>query len=411
MDPRREQIAAFAARALDAVNGRRVVGDALRVRHGREPVHVAAVGKAAVAMAQGAAEVLGARWAHCLVISRHDYLPDESQRLAGAAYLSAGHPLPDQDSLRAGDALVRFVADTPRDARLLLLISGGASALVEQLPPRVSLDDWRRVNDWLLGSGLDIRSMNAVRKSLSCLKAGRLATFTRGGPVEVLLISDVPGDDPRVIGSGLMVADATVAQVLSELSLPSWITALLQQAPAFPAVSDACFKNVSTCIVANNAQARAALASAARSMGVDATIYPGDVTGTVTQTAAMIGEVLRSGGKGIHIWGGEPTLTLPAAPGRGGRNLHLALTVAQAIAGRNDAMFLSLATDGSDGNTSYAGALVDGLSLSRGQSRGFDAADCLARANSAAFLDASGDVFTTGPTGTNVMDLMVGWVG
>lgn len=410
MDPRREQFAALIARALAAVDGRSAVRNALRGRHWPVSVHVAAVGKAAVAMAQGAAEALGKALAQGLVITRRDYLPDESQRLARTEYLFAGHPLPDQNSLQAGAALARFVAETPQDAHLLMLISGGASALVERLPPGVTLDDWRNVNQWLLGSGLDIRCINAVRKSLSSIKAGRLATLRRGGSTEVLLISDVPGDNPQIIGSGLMLADESAAGLTHALMLPPDIKAMLQLAPPFPATNDSCFQNNSTRIVANNAQARAAVAQAARELGVAATIYPGEFTGTVAQTAHTISEVLGSGAKGIHIWGGEPTLTLPAMPGRGGRNLHLALSLAQRIAGRRDAWFLSLATDGSDGNTPYAGALVDGLSIKRGEQDGRNAANCLAQADSAAFLEAAGDVITTGPTGTNVMDLMIGWI-
>lgn len=409
MDLRREDFVALMDCALEAVQGRRVVCAALRTQNWREPVHVLALGKAAAAMAQGAAEMLGAQWARGLVVTRHDYLPEVAHRLAATTYVSAGHPLPDQQSLQAGDAVVRFIAETPHDARLLVLISGGTSALVEKLPAGVTLSDWQRVNGWLLGSGLDIYSMNAVRKGLSCLKAGRLAAMIHAHATDVLLMSDVPGDDPRVIGSGLLVPDDTVVQTLHQLALPDWITALLRSAPHFPASGDSCFNNISTRVVARNADARAALVLTAQQQGIAVTNYSDEFTGTVTQAAAVIGATLRSGAKGLHVWGGEPTMMLPAAPGRGGRNLHLALTVAQSIAGRHDLMFCAFGTDGSDGNTTDAGALVDGLSLSRGQHAGLDPAACLAQADAASFLEVAGDVLTTGPTGTNVMDLMIGW--
>lgn len=411
MDPRREKFSAFIPRTLDAVNGRRVVYDALRTWDGREPVYVAAVGKAAGAMAQGAADALGERWARGLVITRHGHLPSNALRLANTDYRTAGHPLPDGESLLCGEALVRFVAEVPHATRLLILMSGGASSLVEQLPAGVSFEDWQRVNQWLLGSGFDIHHMNAVRKSLSCIKAGRLAVWTRDVRTDVLLMSDVPGDDRCVIGSGLLVADDAAVVDQAALTLPAWMRTLLHHAPKFPESSDRCFQNISTRIVARNADARAALAAAAQQLGIAATNYSEEFTGSVAQAATVIREALQSGAKGIHIWGGEPTLVLPEVPGWGGRNSHLALTVAQHIDDRRDVLFLALATDGSDGNSAHAGALVDGMSLSRGRKSGFDAAVCLARADSMAFLDASGDALTTGPTGTNVMDLMVGWVG
>ena len=397
-DPRQFLLRAFDT-ALAAVRGDPAVARALRESPPARPVHLLAMGKAAMAMTHGACEVLGEQVRDGLVVTKHGYggpLP------AGLRLLEADHPVPDADSLAAGRAVLQAVDALPEDAELLVLISGGASALVEVLPPGMTLDDLQRLNQWLLASGLSIHQMNRIRQAVSCIKGGRLAARLGNRPARVLLISDVTGDDPALIASGPFHAPPDTA-LPTELPLP--IRALLDRfAQPFPPVPRMPHR-----IIASNRLARAAVVDAVHGVAVF------DHGETLIGEAARMGEQivaeLARAEPGLHLWGGETTVTLPPSPGRGGRNQHLALAAAIAMAGRDDIRLLAAGTDGSDGPTSDAGALVDGGTVRRGERAGLSASDCLARADAGTFLEASGDLISTGPTGTNVMDLVLALKG
>lgn len=388
--------------ALAAVDGRRCV--ARRLSGARDlpaEVSVVAVGKAAAAMARGAAEGLGARLRRSLVITRHGYGAGVPP---GAELLEAGHPEPDVASLRAGARLLEFVAQTPVGHGRVFLLSGGASALVEVLPSGIGLEDLQRANAWLLRSGLDITAINAVRQRLSCLKGGRLARRLHGQPALALLISDVPGDDPAVIGSGPLTAPPVPAGLPSVL--PDWLQALLEHAPPLPAPGD--LGGVRTEILADNRTALEAAAVAARHAGQPARVQAAPLSGDAATCGRALARTLSDAAPGMYLWGGETTVRLPAMPGRGGRNQQLALAAAEVMAGRSGLWLLAGASDGSDGSTEDAGALVDGGTRARGEATGLDAAACLRGADAGRFLAASGDLLHTGPTGTNVMDLVLG---
>lgn len=401
-DPRRDLLDIFIA-ALRAVEGRARVREHLIAHKPAGSVYLIAVGKAACAMARGAYDVLGSDILKALVVTKDGYaepLP--------CPVLEAGHPLPDERSLAAGSALVRFIATLPSDARVLALWSGGASALVEQLPPGVDLAQLRRINDWLLGSGLDIVDMNRLRKRLSLIKGGRLAVLLAPREVICLAISDVPGDDPRIIGSGPLVADDALATATSD-AMPGFIRTALDAAPPPPRADDPCFKNVQIEILARLGTAKIAAAYAAAQKGYRVTMDNDFIDGDAVAAGKRLARVLLAATPGVlHIWGGETTVKLPPQPGRGGRNQSLALAAATALAGKENLFLLSGGTDGTDGVTQDAGALVDGGTVARGAAHGQDANDALICANAGAFLEASGDLINTGPTGTNVMDLMLG---
>ncbi len=388
--------------ALGAVNGRNTVRRYLR----RYPVsssemNLVAIGKAAASMAQGALDALGGVITRGLVVTKEghcDYtLPFEC--------LQAAHPVPDESSLVAGAQVLQFIASAPEKAQLLFLISGGASSLVEVLPEGLELDDLRRVNHWLLGSGLDISVMNAVRKRLSCIKGGRLAGKLGGRRVLNLMISDVAGDRSAIIGSGLLVRGEV--NYLSWNRFPDWLRILLQRIPAVPEVDPACFYSIDNEIIANNRQAKDVAAEAGRRAGFPVYQDFEPFYGDALKIAARFARRVLDGPAGLYIGGGESTMILPPSPGRGGRNQSLALAAARILAGSDSIFFLAAGTDGTDGPTKDAGALVDGGTLMRGESEGLDAGDCLNRADAGTFLDASGDLVHTGPTGTNVMDLLL----
>lgn len=399
--PSRARLLQVYRAALAAVDGRARVRAALAERRPRGPVRVVAVGKAAGAMLSGAFDVLGAEIEAALLITRRGYGPPDGT-LPRTACIEAGHPVPDARSLAAGSRLLRFIADAPAGRPWLILISGGASSLVEVLPGGMSLDDLQRINDWLLASGLAIGEINAVRRRVSRIKGGGLAAHLArhgAGSVSALLMSDVPGDDPGVIGSGLL--HATAEALPSEL--PDWLRVWVEGAA--PAVTTV-LPIIDTAIVANLDTALDAAARAGAALGLDVQCHPERLAGDAAGTGRRLAAVLLSGPPGLCIRGGETTVVLPAAPGRGGRCQHLALAAAEVLDG-SDCALLAGASDGSDGVTDAAGALVDGMTLARGRGLGLDAAQALIVADTGSYLAATGDLIHTGPTGSNVNDLVL----
>jgi len=384
--------------ALAAVHGRHCVRDYLLAHPLAGRVRLLAIGKASCAMVQGALEVLGDHIAAGLVITKHGH-----GEPGPFPCLEAGHPVPDAASLVAGDALADFVASAPPAEPWLVLISGGASALVEALPEGVTLEDLARVNEWLLGSGLGIYELNRVRKSLSRLKGGRLGWQLRGRPVLGLVISDVIGDDLSIVGSGLLVADGPS---LSTPALPPWIERLLQLAPARPRSED--LAHVRVDVVANLDLARTAAGAAARRLGCHLMEHAAPLAKGATATGRRLAATLLEAPAGLHIWAGETTVRLPPQPGRGGRCQQLALAAATVLAGHRGAYLLAAGTDGTDGPGTQAGALVDADTVARGLAAGLDAEQALLRADAGSYLAATEDLLYTGPTGTNVMDLVLG---
>src|SRR3569623_1296672 len=367
--------------------------------------HVVAIGKAAAPMLEGAQAALGQALRAALLITKPGYATPAAARILGVSLIEAGHPLPDESSMHAGAALLDFIAATPPYAPLLFLLSGGASSLVEVLPAGVSLTHLRRANGWLLGSGLDIHAVNAVRRRLSCIKGGRLASRLGGRRAVQLLISDVAGDDPAAIGSGLLLADEEICGEVDTV-VPDWLRPLFAQAPPLAPLSRPA---VATHIVATLAHALAAAARAAQGLGYAEHRLADRLCGDAATQGRRLAAELLNGRACIHLWGGETTVAVPDHPGRGGRNQQLALAAALALAGHDKVYLLAAGSDGSDGPGGDAGALVDGATVARGAAAGWAAADCLQRADAGSFLEASGDLIRTGPTGTNVTDLAIGF--
>lgn len=403
-NPRADMLSIFHS-ALAAVHGAACVERFLAVRRLTGTVHAVAIGKAAGAMLDGARGALGERLQSALFITKPGHVTPGMEHRAGVTVMEAGHPVPDERSLQAGQALLDFIAALPDDAQVLFLISGGASSLVEVLPPGVGLDDLRLVNRWLLASGWEIHRMNALRKRLSCIKGGRLAAHLHGRNVLQLLLSDVPGDSPADIGSGLLVADEE-SQIAAS-ALPSWLQTLLKYSP-LPMEDASCFTNIETHIIASLDHALAAAVREAKKLGYVVQVHAERLSGDAAAVGRRLAAELLDGAAGLRIWGGETAVELPANPGRGGRNQHLALAAAEVLANRDKVWLLAAGTDGSDGPGEDAGALVDSGTISRGALDGLDAADCLRRADAGTFLEASGDLISTGPTGTNVMDMVIG---
>lgn len=405
MSEARQQLLTIYLAALRAVNGEVAVSRYLTEHPLDGKWAVIAVGKAAAAMAMGAQKVLGEQLHTGLVITKYGH---SDPRLDSKRFevLESGHPVPDESSLLAGERLLLRLDTLPDEIPLLFLLSGGASALVEALPPGIGLDELGRVNSWLLSSGLAIEQMNRVRKQLSLIKGGRLARHMKGRRCLQLVISDVPGDDLATIGSGPLQPSSDTP--LPEL-LPRWLVDLLKRTETAPTNVDPVFDTIETHIVASNAIAQAAAAKAARELGIPVYEHSSHFQGMADRCAQSFTREVLEGKPGMYIWGGESSVGLPPDPGRGGRNQHMALAAAFELAGQENVLFLAAGTDGSDGPTEDAGALVDGGTKMRGEDEGYSIKESLKRADSGRFLEASGDLIETGPTGTNVMDLVLGW--
>jgi glycerate 2-kinase len=383
--------------------------DAVKRHLEREPLRgeyrLVAIGKAAASMAFGALTASGETIKAGLVITKHGHLDAGLDKYPHVRCLESDHPVPGEASLTAGAALLEFIEESPKDTRFLFLISGGASSLAEVLAEGMDLTKLRQLTDALLAGGLDITKMNQVRRGISRIKGGRLASYLKNRQATCLLISDVPGDDPAVIGSGPLVLSQNDAK---PSDLPDTIRRLLSGTKLISAPDADVFKSITVQIIAKLEDAKQAAAVEAQRLGYSASVYPEFLEGDAEQSAKLLSGRLIEAPTGVHIWGGETAVTLPSKPGRGGRNQHLALAAALELQGKEGLYLLAAGTDGTDGPTEEAGALVDGDTVSRGEVDGLVAKEYLRRADAGTFLEASGDLIRTGPTGTNVMDLVIG---
>lgn len=387
--------------SLERLSGEYLVESALPLLPiTREKWRVVAIGKAAASMACGAINAIGLdNISRQLVITKKGQAASWMTRLRHAEVLETAHPVPDQSSLQAGQRLLELTRQQGDEA-ILFLISGGASSLVEVLQPDIRLTDLQRVNHWLQASGLPVHMVNTVRSRLSLIKGGKLLRSLQDKAGFALLLSDVQGDDPGIIGSGLL-CPGTVG-TLPE-TLPDWLVRLLPVEDDFQPSS--VFPNL---VIANLQTALDAVADCARKTGLSVMVIDKELVGPAAVAGKEIAEyVSHAASPGIYIFGGETTVELPQSPGRGGRNQHLALAAAIQLAGREDIQLLAVGSDGDDGNSNDAGALVDGGTIERGSVAGLNASLCLRSADSGSFLEASGDLVTTGPTGTNLRDLVI----
>lgn len=408
MHPREFLIECFRA-ALAAVDARRCVRENLRSRPLRGDWHVVAIGKAAGAMCAGAFDAMGETIADACVVVPPRHLPADFDTATGrrARVHTGAHPLPDTHSLEAGQAVIDFVTGQPPAAQLLFLVSGGASALVESLRPGITLDDLQSVNRWALGSGLSIADVNRCRRRMSRLKGGGLAALASPRRCVALMVSDVPGDDPRTLGSGLLHAPR---EDEAAAPLPAEFTGLLDLADATASGDLTSAARVPVRMVATLRDACMAAAGEARGLGWQAVHARRRFAGEAAVLAAgFADEARRLPSRTLMVRGGESTVSLPARAGRGGRNQHLALAAAMALERRKtaDTWLLAAGTDGIDGASEDAGAIVDGQTCLRARDAGFDPHVSLAGADSGTLLEASGDLLHTGATLTNVGDLVL----
>jgi glycerate 2-kinase len=336
------------------------------------------MGKAAAAMALGAHDVLGPSIERTLIITKDDHVAPQIHALRSVEIHESSHPVPDQRSLDAGASLLKWLEELPRSVEPLFLISGGASSLVEVLQEGVTFEQLGRLNAEGLASGIAIGELNARRSRLSRIKGGGVARLLGDRPGRALFISDVPGDDPAVIGSGVLGPSAGHTD------------------------------RIERTVVASLDLAVEAVCAAAEKLGLDVRRPANRFDDDAARLAVRFTHELHMNSAQVCVWGGESTVQLPPAPGRGGRNQHLALAAARLLAGQANMLLLAAGTDGTDGVTEDAGGLVDSETCARLAVSEIDVDDCMRRADSGTALAASGDLVHTGPTGTNVGDLAIG---
>jgi glycerate 2-kinase len=428
-----QDLRAILAAGLDAVNPRRCVENAVSLSDERlqvvgtdrvgcevdlqttSRIVAVAVGKAAPGMMAGLAGILADRLTRAMVVTG---TPTDVVMPSVCTVLQAGHPVPDRAGLTAGQAVAGLARNCGPDDLFMVLLSGGASAMLPAPVEGLSLADKQKVTRGLLVAGATIAEVNCVRTHLSYLKGGGLAGLAHPGRVITLAISDVIGDDPAVIGSGPTVPATTV---------PADAKAVLHKYGLWQQVAKAVRTVISRSVlhytpaferpeffrIAGNCTCLDACADKARSLNylpVELVEHP------VSGEARLAGDLLARnllamksapGTAGAcRVSGGETTVTVTGT-GAGGRNLELALAAAITLSGARDVALLSAGTDGVDGTTTAAGAIVDGGTVARAAARGLVAQDFLKRNDSYSFFAGLEEVLQTGPTGTNVMDVQL----
>ena len=378
-------------------------------RYTPSSVVLLAVGKAALTMADAAMQRLGARVSHGLVIYKDD---DGTPRHPQLVYHAAGHPVPDARSLAAGQRARQLVQQTSANQLIVVLLSGGGSALMVDPLPGIDLVQMQQLTRDLLASGADINAINTIRRRIDLVKGGGLARAAGATPLVTLILSDVIGNPLAAIASGPTVANPDRAldawQVVQQAGLtnlaPTITTALTASLPPD-------YTSYATpLIIGDIRQAIAAAAQVAQQAGYTPIILSDTLNGEASEVGRTLGHIaayhVRHGQRVCLLAGGETTVTI-RGNGLGGRNQELALGAALSIQNIPNLICAAYASDGGDGPSDAAGAVVDGNTIARAKAAGQDAHDALTRNDSYYFFDAIADLLKPGATGTNVNDLFV----
>ncbi len=378
-------------------------------------------------MAAAVEAILGGRVTGGLVVVKYGH----AAPLRRIGLIEANHPLPDAAGERGAGQMLDLLRGATGDDLVVCLLSGGGSALLPAPVPGVSLEDKIAVTGLLLRSGATIQEINAVRKHLSRVKGGRLAQAASGARVVALILSDVLGDPLDAIASGPAAPDPTtfedalavVRRYQLDDRLPASVLGHLRRGAEgrereTPKPDDPVFRRVQTVVVGNNEQAVAAAAARAKRLGYRTLVLTTFLEGEAREAARVFCSVARSVTSrqaplvppACLLAGGETTVTV-RGQGRGGRCQEFALSAARLIAGWPDVVVAGFGTDGTDGPTDAAGALVDGETAARARSLGLDPAGALADNDSYTFFHSLGDLLVTGPTRTNVNDVYLALIG
>ncbi|SCZ79901.1 glycerate kinase type-2 family protein [Acidaminobacter hydrogenoformans] len=401
--------------SIEAVLPEKAVRDALQAKSIDKEVSVIAIGKAAWRMANAAFQVLGDQIRQGLIITKYDH---SQGPIPNFKIIEAGHPIPDENSVTGASKALKMVSslDDKKDF-ILFLVSGGGSALFELPQSGLTLEDVIGVTDLLLSRGADIKEMNTVRKHLSRVKGGRFAEACGTTELYAVVLSDVIGDPLDVIASGPAFPDPSTSEeafkVLDKFDI--YCSAEIKKA-----IENETPKALGYCdsvVTGSVTKLCDAAASVCEALGYPPFILSTEMTGEASELGRMMSSIAREILKGTKspyklnppcaiIAGGETIVHLKGK-GKGGRNQETALAAAFGIQDLEHVVIFSVGSDGTDGPTDAAGGMVDGKTLARIRSAGFNPSQLLAENDSYHALEVSGDLVITGPTGTNVNDLMV----
>jgi hydroxypyruvate reductase len=380
-------------------------------------------GKATAPMAVAIEDILGKRVTSGIIIVKYGHVAD----LDRINLIEAGHPLPDENGQHGTEAILKLVRDAGKDDLVICLISGGGSALTPLPFHGLTLKDKQETIKVLLSCGATIHEINAIRKHTSMIKGGRLARAVYPATLVSLILSDVVGDDLDVIASGPTVPDSSTfsscMKILKKYNIlkkiPETVLNHIEagasgKVPETPNTDDSAFDKTYNLIIGSNIESLMAAKQKAESLGYKVLVLSSMIEGETRHVAHVHGAIAREiikTGNPLHppaciLSGGETTVTL-TGEGLGGRNQEFALASAIDIAGKNEVVILSGGTDGNDGPTDAAGAFADNFTLKRAGEMGLDPYYFLLNNDSYHFFQKLGDLFMTGATNTNVMDLRI----
>ncbi|MDH7785619.1 glycerate 2-kinase [Ochrobactrum sp. 19YEA23] len=351
-----------------------------------------------------------------VVVTRYGY----AAKCDRIEIIEAAHPVPDEAGLLATQRLLGSVSDLTDDDLVIALISGGGSALLPSPPEGMSLADEVAINDALLGSGAPITAMNTVRKQLSDIKGGRLALAVWPAKLVTLVVSDIPGDDPALVASGPTIADHTTRadalRIIDEYKIRLPKTAvrhLTFSTVTTPLPCDKRLRNNRAEVIASATLSLEAAAAHAKKKGIEAVILSDSIEGQAKDVAGVHAAIAREiklrdrpfRKPVLLLSGGETTVTLRGNSGRGGRNSEFLLALAIALQGVDGVSAFAADTDGIDGSEGNAGAFMMSDTLLRMREADIDPGILLSRNDSWTAFNSINDLYTPGPTGTNVNDL------
>jgi len=373
-----------------------------------------AIGKAAYTMARKASEVLGAQIDKGIVITKYDHLKDGLEHFE---CIEAGHPILDDNSVYAATRAIEIVSDLKQDDLVLFLVSGGGSAVFEKPYKGVTLQDITIVSDQLLASGANIHEMNTVRKHMSDVKGGRFAQHCGHAKIFEITLSDVIGNSLDTIASGPVHADSTTSEMALQVIDKYQIFIGEPVREALKVETPKKVENVKTFLAGSVRDLCESAAVTAKNLGYRPIIMSTSVDCEAKEAGRMLASIAKelkvSSSSSFSpdlpcavIFGGEPVVTI-SGHGIGGRSQEVALSAAIEIEGLEGVTIFSVGSDGTDGPTDAAGGIVDGESAQIMQEENVDPIVHLNNNDSYRALNASGDLIMTGPTGTNVNDLMV----
>ena len=424
------EIFSVALQAVDpyaAVKGRISHILSIYKKEGLNKLFLVSFGKAAFLMTKAVADTAPDLITRGVVITKYGHVMG-GHLPACIEVCEAGHPIPDKSGMEATCRAIEILKEADEKTLVLCFISGGGSALLVAPKENVSLDDKQAVTDLLLKAGASINELNTVRKHISGVKGGRLAELAYPARVISFILSDVIGDNLDVIASGPTSPDGTTYQMALEVvkkyrltdRLPKTVMDILcggvdGRIADTPKEGDSIFAHVENIIVGSNRRAALAAEERAKKLGFNATILSTELQGEAHDVARWLAKKALEAKKSLErkgarklclISGGETTVTV-RGDGKGGRNTELALAFALEIDGIQGTTLLSAGTDGTDGPTDAAGAIVNGDTIQKARSLSLDPVAYLKNNDSYNFFSKIGEFLITGPTGTNVMDLQI----